>query len=210
MADWIWLIVALAVGLPLLLTVTLVDLRRRRKTEGPRVAVSDENTPVPGYLTQEDIDSYPDPAGASDLWPRQGRHFAFGFAHPDFRTHGPVAQWQNATVLVVEDPLHDMRQVTGPLSSADQDHPLVIVAPSIEPDLLATLAANRRALHAPILACEANQEAISDLSHWCGAAPLRGSDLAAGYVPPAALGKARRWISEPRGSWIEPAFAHSD
>lgn len=207
MADWIWLMVALGIGLPLLAGATVWDVRRRRRTQGPLRA---DDPDKPRYLTQEDVDALPSPAGPSDVRPRHGRAFDFGVAHPDFRTHGELAHWDNATVLVLDGELSAMRLLIGTLGKATPDTPLVVVASAIAPEVAETLAANRRAFHLAVLVCIASQEDLRDVARWCGAEPLLGSDLAAGYVPASALGTARRWTSESRRSWVEPAFPHSD
>lgn len=209
MADWVWLLIALGIGIPLLAGAVVVDLRRRRRTEGPSQSAAPGDF-SPAFLTQEDIDHLPEPKASADPWPKQGRRFEFGYAHPDFRTHGAAAQWENAVVLVVDGPVLDMRQLVGPLGRATIDAPLALVAPSYSPDVLATLSANRRALNMPVLACTASETDVAELATWCGAEILSPSDLSAGYVPAAALGRARRWISEARGSWVEPAFPHED
>lgn len=210
MADWVWLLIALGVGVPLLAGAVVLDLRRRRRTEGPRPQGSTPGTMTPAYLTQGEVDDLPLPQAAADPWPRQGRRFGFGYAHPDFRTHGDAAQRDNAVVLVVGGDIHDMRQLIAPLSRATEASPLIVVAPSYSPEALATLAANRRALHTPVVACTAGHDQLEELATWCGARALASSDLSAGYVPAEALGRARRWISDARNSWVEPSFPHAD
>lgn len=210
MADWIWMAMALGIGLPLLVGATLLDVRRRRRTQGPASIPRTGDSATQQYLTQDDVDALPSPAGPSNARPRRGGAFDFGFAHPDFRTHGQVAQWDNATVLAVDGEIHAMRLLTGLLGRATPDAPLVVIASAIAPDVVDTLAANRRALHLAVLVCIAPRKDLRDVARWCGAEPLLSSDLAAGYVPASALGAARRWTSEPRRSWIEPAFPRSE
>lgn len=207
MADWIWLVVALGIGLPLLVGAAALDRRRRRRTQGP--PAEEAGSPgMPRYLTQEDIDALPSPAGPADVRDRNGRAFGFGYAHPDFCTHGRSAQWDNATVLVVDDELSSLRLLIEPLRWATPEAPLVVVASAIAPEVTQALAANRRALRLPVLACIASPEDLREVARWCGATSLFSSDLAAGYLPASARGAARRWISDPYRSWVEPAPPH--
>ena len=205
MADEIWLFVALGIGFPLLLGATVLDVRRRRRELGPPLRTGDPLAPA--YLTQEDVDALPSPAGPADSSPPHGTLFGFGFAHPDFRTHGRSARWDDATVLVVDGDLHDMRLLTGPWGRLPQGAPLVVVASSMAPVVVETLAANRRVLHMAVLACLASPEDLAAVARWCGAEPLSGSDLAAGYLPQEALGTAQHWVSEAECSWVEPGPA---
>ena len=79
-----------------------------------------------------------------------------------------------------------------------------IVAEGFHPEVLMTLAANRRALHAPVVAAAADARERSRLAELTGAEQLSTADLQAGYVPDHALGRADTWASTARNCWVEP------
>ena len=96
-----------------------------------------------------------------------------------------------------------MRELMAPLSTATAEHPLVLVAGGLHPVVLTTLAANRRALHTPVVAAVAARSDRVRLAELLGAAQVSPEDLRAGYLPPESFGLAGRWSSTPRKSWVE-------
>ncbi|NHB84169.1 hypothetical protein G7085_04790 [Tessaracoccus sp. HDW20] len=81
----------------------------------------------------------------------------------------------------------------------------MIVADAFHRDVLATLAANRRALGVPIVAAMAGIRDRRRLAEVTGATAVTPSDLQAGYVPEQVLGHAARWSSTATRCWVDPS-----
>lgn len=197
MGEITGLLVVLAVGVPLLGVAVLLDWRRRRRMEG---TVSDRGDQQgrPRYLTQSDIDALPRPSrGTSSGHPTAGTRLPFGYASPDFATTGDRAEYRNVRVLVVDGDISGIRELMVPLA---RHRPLVIVARGVEPEVLATLVANRKALDLPVLAAVTSEPAVA--AEHSGAEMLGLADLRAGYVPEHALGRAAVWASNLTHTWL--------
>lgn len=185
MGDWIGFAVVLLVGVPLLGLAVWLDLRRRRRLEGPTHEVG------PGYVTASEIAAMPapprEPAQESD----GATVLPFGFAAPGFAAEDGAVRLEEPRVLVVSGAGVTMRDLMIPIS---RHKPLVVVAESLEPEVIDTLVANRKALRLPVLAVLTPD--IEEVAELTGADPLELSDLRAGHVPEEALGRATRWISD--------------
>ncbi len=203
MDDWIGIVVALAVGVPLLVVAVLVDLRRRRAMETELMAApvrGDDGVDalVPNYITQDAIDALPRPGSGlrSTKDVVGGARLDFGHVDQDFATAGDVAELQDAVVLMVDDTISSMRELLVPLGRASVGQPLVVAAASFHPDVLASLKANRRVAHLPVVAVEANLAELMQLQDQVGGQVLDASDLKAGWIPADALGSAQTWSSD--------------
>lgn len=210
MPSWLWFVIVVAVGLVLLAGAVLLDRRASRRATGAGEPAPLRDHPVvdslvPAYVTQDEVDALPAPgAGQPRRLPQQGEGFGFGHAHRDFATNPDGASWDAPTLLVVDGVVTAMRELLVPLQLATHEAPLVIVAEGFHPDVVATLAANRRALGLPVVAAAAPVRERRRLAELTGASPLSVPDLQAGYVPAAALGAARHWSSTSSRSWVEP------
>ncbi|WP_345582475.1 hypothetical protein [Tessaracoccus lubricantis] len=209
MPSWLWFVIVLGVGLLILAAAVLLDRRQARRLTGagepaPRRGHAEVDTHVPHYVTQDEIDDLPSPAaGHGRELPKRGEGFGFGHAHPDFATNPDGASYAHPLVLVVDGELTAMRELLAPLKWATSETPLVVVAAGLHPEVLATLAANRRALGMPVLAAAANRRDRRRLAELTGAEELSVTDLQAGYVPHSALGRARHWSSTGTRTWVE-------
>lgn len=204
-----WFVVALTIGAGLLAAAVLADRRERRREVGadepaPARGVESIDRHVPAYVTQDEVDAMTHPAvGRPRDLPHRGEGFGFGLAHPDFATNPSGAALVDAVVLVVDGPVTSMREVLTQVSRATPERPLAIVAESFAPEVVTTLAANRRALDASVLAAEAERRDRTRLAELTGAAAVTPDDLKAGYVPQSALGHAHSWASTEKGTWVE-------
>ncbi len=197
MSEMMGLLVAFAIGLPLLGAAILLDWRHRRRSEGP-ASDGGEHREGPRYITQSEIDSLPRRGqGMQRRDKPTGTRLPFGYADPDFATAGRLAEHHDARVLVVDGTITDAREIMTPLT---HHRPLVLVARGMHPEVLATLIANRRALDLPVLVALTDEPAVA--AEHTGAEPLTPADLQAGYVPGEALGRAATWISDPEQTWI--------
>lgn len=191
------LLVALAVGLPLLGGAVLLDRWRRRRMEGA-VSGRDELQGHPRYLTQSEIDALPRPGrGASSGEAPAGTQLPFGYVSREFATAGDRAEYRDVWVLVVDGDISDTREFMAALA---RYRPLVIVARGLEPAMLQTLVANRKALDLPVLAAVTSEPAVA--AEHTGAEMLGLADLRAGYVPEHALGRAAVWVSDRTHTWL--------
>lgn len=211
MPAWSWFVIALVIGAALLAVAVLADRRARRRVTGagepaPRRGLDEVDRHVPRYVTQDEIDSLPSPAsgqGAGPL-PHAGEGFAFGHAHPDFATDREGARYQDPRILIVDGEVSAMRELMTPLAEATPERPLVVVAAGIHPEVLTTLAANRRALRLPVVAAVAGARDRVRLAELLGVDQVPASDLRAGYLPPGSYGLALEWTSTLKRAWVEP------
>lgn len=211
MDEWIGVVVALAVGLPLLVVALWFDVRRRRKADEELASAPLRNDPavdalLPRYVTQEEVDAMARPGAgtAPASGSSSGVRLAVGHLDRDFATAGDVAEWNNAAVLLVGDDILTMRELLVPLSGASLEQPLVVAAASFHPDVIASLKANRRAAHLPMVAMEANPAELLQLQDVVGGEVLSSSDLQAGWLPADAWGHAAQWRSDMGSTTVTP------
>lgn len=204
MGDWMGVVLALAVGLPLLGVALWFDVRRRRRTEEELASPPVRNDPTvdaltPRYVTQMEVDDMTSPGrGTATAAPPQpgAVRLEIGHLDDDFSTGGGVAVLENASVLLVADDILTMRELLVPLSRATAVNPLVIAAASFHPEVVASLKANRRALRLPVVAVLANPAELLRLQQVVGGDILASDDLKAGWVPAQALGSVMSWRSD--------------
>ena len=210
MGPWTWFLVIVLAGGALLAGALLLDRRERRRLTGadepaPARGVEAVDRNVPTYVTQDEIDAMPAPSsGQGGDLPRRGEGFAFGHAHPDFATNSAGASLDTPRVLVVDGDVTSMRELLQPLSGATPEHPLAIVAAGWHPEVLTTLAANRRAVGLPVLAATGSAQDRRRLAELLGIESLEAADLQAGYLPDSAVGRAAHWSSTGARTWVEP------
>lgn len=202
MGEWMGVVVALAVGVPLLAVAVFSDVRRRRRRDEELAAAPLRNDAVvdallPRYVSQEEVDAMRRPGSASEpaAGTTRGVLLHFGHVDQDFATAGDVAELDHASVLLVGDDILTMRELLVPLGGASVESPLVIVATSFHEDVVATLAANRRVTQLPVVAVAANPAELLQLQDVVGGQILSSMDLKAGWVPDGAMGRAALWRS---------------
>ena len=210
MPAWTWFVIVVGIGLVILTAALLLDRRERRQLTGadepaPRRDHAIVDSHVPHYVTQDEIDALPSPGAQQprDL-PKAGEGFNFGHAHPDFANNPDGASWPHPRLLIVDGDVTAMRELLAPLQRATAEAPLILVAAGIHPEVLATLAANRRALGSAIVAATADSRERRRLAELTGATLLSPGDLQAGYVPDSALGTAAHWSSSHSRTWVKP------
>lgn len=210
MAPWLWLVIVVVVGASLLGVAALADRRHRRRTFGagepaPMRNLDTVDRHVPAYITQDEIDALPDPGvGIAAPQSHRGEGFGFGHAAREFETTSAGATWEHPRLLVVDGPIESMRELLAPVAGLDAASPLIIVAADFSAEVLATLAANRKAIAMPVVAARAGERDRRRLAELTGATALSEVDLQAGYVPAEALGHAARWTSTRERCWVEP------
>lgn len=203
MDEWMGIVVALAVGVPLLVGAVLVDRRLKRRADEelaspPRRGDRTVDELVPGYITQASIDAMSRPgAGVNPAGKPDGAvALSFGHLDGDFATAGGVAELLDARVLMVEDDISSIRELLQPLGMATAGGALVVAAASFDPEVLAVLRANRRASHLPVVAVEANLAQLVLLQDQVGGKVVSSADLKSGWLPADVWGKATHWRSD--------------
>lgn len=132
-----------------------------------------------------------------------------GYASADFVTDA-TSGWavlDGPSVLVCTDPVASVRELLGVLERMVLSRtPLVVVAPDMAAEVLATLEVNQiqRRLTLVVVLVQ-DPEKRDTVARACGAAPTDRSDRQAGYLPPSALGHCGRWVSTLRSSHVLPA-----
>lgn len=198
MADYWGLIIALAIGLPLLLLAVVLDRRARRRREGepgraPDTGDAEFDSIVPAYVTQSEVDAMPHPAGPATRMPAPADHVVpVGHLADEFATDGDACILTDAHVLLVNGEVDAMRQLLVPLSKWS---PLALVARGFHDDVVDTLVANRKATKMSVVAVKVSTSQLEGLQQALGGLLLDASDLQAGYVPESALGFAGHWRS---------------
>lgn len=130
----------------------------------------------------------------------------FGHADPVFVTDAAsgLCVLENPLVLVSDDAVTTVRELLPALEKAGKaKRPLVVVAPKISLEVIATLAVNSAQ---ETLACVAvlvpdagQRRALCSL---VGGAPLSLGDLRAGYLPDASLGTCELWVCNAERLWV--------
>lgn len=219
MEGWqIGLIAVVAIGLAVIVFGAVRDrrLNERRRREMlappqrdiPRFA---PDAPTPRYLSE--LQARRPPAGAQPTTLTDDERARLraaierpdtltlqaGYASPDLVTDTATG-WcvvRRPAVLVSRAPVRVVRELLGVLErQVPTGRPLVVVAPEIGPELIATFGVNhiqRVITIVPVLVSE--QDALDRIAEATGATPVTHADLQSGYCPPDLLGSCPVWIS---------------
>jgi hypothetical protein len=128
-----------------------------------------------------------------------------GYASKDFVTD-PTTGWavlDRPAVLVCADPVETLRELLTVLEQLNMSRtPLVIVAPSLAAEVLATLEVNQIQQTMQLLAVTPETADLRALATACGATIVDRADLRSGYAPPDQLGHCERWVSTAKASHV--------
>ena len=219
----IGLAVLVAVGLVAVVFGALWDGARNRRRAAAMLAPPDRviphfrpDAPAPHYLSELQARRAPGTAVVPGLDPdaraevrRQleagaGPEVAAGWASADFVTDAETgwAVLEHPVVLVCADEVASLRELLGLLEQVLLSRtPLVVVAPALAREVLATLEVNRiQGLLAVVAVLVPDAGEREALARGCGATPIERADRQAGYLPSSALGQCRRWVSTDRRS----------
>jgi hypothetical protein len=222
------LVVLVVVGLGVIVFGALWDRARNRRRAEEMLAPPERviphfrpDTPAPQYLSELQARRAPATAAAPALSTGEraelGRRLedggsvtiGTGYASSDFVTD-PTSGWavlDEPVVLVCADPVASIRELLGVLERMVLSQtPLVVVAPDLAPEVIATLEVNRiqrRLALVVVVAPDDGERAV--VARACGATPTDRSDRQAGYLPPSVLGRCARWVSTVRTSHVLPA-----
>lgn len=222
MEGWlVGLIVMMAVGVTVIVFGALWDRTRNRRLgqqmlSPPQRPIPhfDPQTPQPQYLSElQARRSAPATDAALDEETRHRLRTAIkdveplpiGYASADFVTD-PATGWavaQRPRVLVCTHHIPALREILPALEAVQlSPHPLVLVAPGFDPEVLATLEVNRLQHLVEVVAVVAGDGVREVVAQRCGATPVDAFDLKAGYLPGSAYGSIAWWISDQRRTWL--------
>ena len=224
MDPWsIGLAVLVVVGLVAVVFGALWDGTRNRRRAAAMLAPPERviphfrpDAPAPQYLSELQARRAPSTAVATGLDAEMraevrrqletaaGTAVAAGWASADFVTD-PETGWavlEDPVVLVCADEVASLRELLGLLERVLMGRrPLVVVAPSLAPEVQATLEVNRiRGLLAVVAVLVLDAAEREALARACGATPSERTDRQAGYLPSSVLGRCHRWVSTDRRS----------
>ena len=225
MDPWsIGLIALIVVGLAAIVFGALWDrrLNKRRAAEmlaPPRRTIPHfkPDAPAPHYLSDLQARRSPENAEQTDLSDAERKSInqqladprtvsvAAGYASRDFITDSSSgwAVLEQPAVLVCADPVQTFRELLGPLEKLILTKtPLVVVAPAIAPEVLATLEVNAIQRTMPLLAVICDEAQLSTIAAASQALLIDRSDRQSGYLAPDQLGHCERWISTAKSSHL--------
>jgi hypothetical protein len=218
--------VLIVVGLGVIVFGALWDRVRNKRRAAqmlappPRVIPQfHPDTPAPQYLSELQARRPPqEPAGMSadltaversaiqaQLAAAETVTIKAGYASRDFVTD-KATSWavlDQPSILVCADPVESVRELLSVLDkTAARQLPLVVLAPQVAPDVLATLEVNviQRKVRALVVTC--GQPALGDVARASGAVAQDRTDRQSGYLPDDQLGHCERWVSTKSASHL--------
>ena len=215
------MIVLIIAGLAAIVLGALWDRRRNKQRAAEMLAPPARtipqfhpDAPAPHYLSDLQARRRPEKAESTDLSDSSAHRspnslpiltvtVATGYASRDFVTDSSSA-WavlDQPAVLVCGDAIESFRELISTLEALILSKtPLVVVAPSIASDVLATLEVNTIRQTARLVAVICDQKCRSTIAAACQAMIMDRSDRQSGYLGPDHLGHCERWISTARSS----------
>jgi hypothetical protein len=220
----IGLIVLIVVGLAAIIFGALWDRRLNKRRAAEMLAPPKRtiphfkpDAPAPHYLSDLQARRRPENAEPTDLSEAERQSISqqlvdpntvrvdAGYASRDFVTDSSSgwAVLERPSVLVCADPIQTFRELLGTLEKLILSRsPLVIVAPAIAPEVLATLEVNAIRQTMRLLAVIGNEAGLSTIAAACQAMIIDRSDRQSGYLMPDQLGHCERWISTDTASHL--------
>ena len=131
-----------------------------------------------------------------------------GWASRDFATDAArgEAVLGAPLVLVCDDPVQTVRELLPVLERVMRERtPLVLVAPDVAPEVLATLEVNAIQAKLALLVVRADDGQRVSICAVSGASPLDRSDRQSGFVTAERLGRVARWRSTRDTSYLVAA-----
>jgi hypothetical protein len=225
MDPWsIGLIVLIIAGLAAIVLGALWD-RRRNKQRAVEMLAPPARTipqfhpdsPAPHYLSDLQARRRPDEAESTDLSDTERTSITqqladphtvtidAGYASRDFVTDSS-SDWavlDRPVVLVCGDAIESFRELISTLEKLILSRtPLVVLAPSIAADVLATLEVNTIRQTMRLLAVICDQKCRGTVAAACQTMIMDRSDRQSGYLGPDHLGHCERWISTATSSHV--------
>lgn len=215
--------VAMAIVAVVVLAVIVfgaVTDRRRNRREAEQLAAPPEREipkfvperQAPHYLTDLEARRTATPRALSPAdrerftaAQRDSTTIGIGYASAAFVTDTDTgwAALADVRVLLCGEPIGQMRELIGPVEeSLASPHPLVIVAPDFDEEVVRTLEVNFLQGLVDVLLVRADGDAAADVAATTGATTVELLDLRTGYLPEDVRGRAKTWISSEKETWI--------
>jgi hypothetical protein len=225
MDPWsIGLIVLIIAGLAAILFGALWDRKRNKQRAAEMLAPPARtipqfhpDSPAPHYLSDLQARRRPEGSEPTDLRDAERESIAqlladphtvtvdAGYASGDFITDS-TSGWavlERPAVLVCGDTIESFRELISTLEKLILSRtPLVVVAPRIAADVLATLEVNTIRHTMRLLAVICDEKGLSTVATACQALIIDRSDRQSGYFAPDQLGHCERWISTAKSSHL--------
>jgi hypothetical protein len=218
------LIAVIVIGLGLIVFGALWDRSRNRRRAAEMLAPPPRtipqfrpDAPAPHYLSDLQARRPPADRQFTALTPEdretitrqiadvQTVTIPAGYASKDFVTD-PDSGWavlDRPAVLVCGEPVETIRELLSVLERLVMSRtPLVIVAPRLAPEVIATLEVNQIQQKMQLLAVTPKAAELPALASACGATIMDRADLRSGYAPPDQLGRCERWVSTAKASHL--------
>jgi hypothetical protein len=223
--PWIvGLIAVTVVGLAVILFGALSDRAKNKRAAAEMMAPPQRvipqfhpDSPTPHYLSELQARRRPEGAESSELTSTERDQIAqqvkdpatialdVGYASRDFITDrsSSWAVLDSPSILVCSEPIGSTRELLTILEKLMMSRtPLVIVAPSLAPEVRGTLEVNQIQQTMRLVAVTAEEQSQQLIAVATDAQPLSRSDLQAGYVRPEHLGTCARWVSTAKKSFL--------
>jgi hypothetical protein len=220
----IGLIVVIIAGLAAIIFGAVWDRRRNKRRAAEMLGPPARNipqfhpdSPAPHYLSDLQARRRPEGAARTDLSDAERKSITqqladpntvildAGYASRDF-VSDPASDWavlERPAVLVCGDAIESFRELISTLEKLILSRtPLVIVAPQIAPEVLATLEVNAIRQTMRLLAVICRRKDLSTVAAACQALIVDQSDRQSGYLTSDQLGHCERWISSAKSSHL--------
>jgi hypothetical protein len=218
------LIVVIVVGLGLIIYGALSDRSRNKQRAAAMVAPPQRaiprfkpDAPAPHYLSDLQARQAPEDAESTDLTEDERKAITAEFTDPstvtikagyasrDFVTD-KTSSWavlELPAILVCGDAVSSFRELLGILEKLIlTKKPLVVAAPSIGPEVLATLEVNRIRQSMHVLVVKTDQQTLAALADACGARVVTLQERQSGEIGEEQLGSCERWVSTATTSYL--------
>lgn len=213
-AGWWGVIAVLVIGVAVVGYGWWADRTRDRRAARKPIDATD-SSPLPGLTPQQALirpETLPSLA-LDEIRRNELRNDLAGQPRLDCRLADPAfitdattgwAVADNPVVLVSTGPLSAMRELLPAVrQSRSVQRPIVVAAPSFDPDLLATMAANLLQGTVAFLPLTYSEVSTArQLASLTGAAPISIEDLRAGYLSGGPFGHCPVLVADRSESWV--------
>jgi hypothetical protein len=221
----IGLVAVVVIGLGLIIFGALTDRYRNKRRATAMLAPPDRpiprfhpDAPAPHYLSDLQARRAPEDAERTELTQRERELIASelndpetvtikaGYASPAFVTD-QTSSWavlEGPAVLVCADAIESFRELLGVLEKLilAKTPPLVVAAPVVGPEVLATLEVNKIRQTMRLLVVTPDEAGLDTVAKTCRATAVDRRDRQAGDVPQDRLGGCERWVSTAKASYL--------
>jgi hypothetical protein len=218
------LVAVIVIGLAMIIAGALTDRYRNKRRATAMLSPParpiprfQPDAPAPHYLSDLQARRAPEDAEPSEFTPSEREAIAAelkdpatvtiktGYASRAFVTD-QASSWavlEDPAVLVCGDAIESFRELLGVLEKLILTKtPLVVAAPSIAPEVLATLEVNKIRQTMRLLAVKPDDAGLATVAKACQATPVDRRDRQAGDVPEDRLGRCERWVSTAKSSHL--------